>query len=231
MNISRFIVKARRSLGLSQKGLADVLGVSQGSVSKWEAGKESPRAETVERIRELSGIKVQEPEAQEEIDSSFSTFCEVPYKGSFIDGLPYSPFNAGSFKTLMLYLSKSVAEQRLEAWAVTGMYDSLPHSFVGVFSVIDEVDRQEITGHPVKVSRVLTRSASADGTVTLSIEEVNGNDRTGYWLWPLDRRTRSRTLPAKVTGEERPAGEPNTYPYATLVAVIYEPNQHRQRSI
>lgn len=208
---------------MSQKGLADLLSVSQGSVSKWEAGKESPRAETVERIRELSGIKV-EPEGTPEQEETFEHFCEVPYQGSFIDGLPYSPFNAENVKTLMVYLKKSVASQRLEAWAVSGRYPNLPRNFIGIFQILDEVDRSEIKGHPARNSRILTHSIRRDGTVALAIEEVNGDERMGYWLWPLDRRTRSKSLPVRIRDEmSESEGASATFAYGVLVAVLYEP--------
>lgn len=233
MNISQFIVKARRKLGLSQKGLADALGVSQGSVSKWEAGKESPRAETVERIRELSGMKYPEPAPDPEQEEEFDIFCEVPYRGSFLDGYTYAPFNADQLKTLMVYLKRSTAENRLEAWAVNGMYPNLPRSFIGVFRLLDATEKRELRGHPARNSRVLTRTVRQDGTVSFSIEEVNGDERTGYWLWPTDRRTKSRTLPVKLKDFEDNEGDEqmnSTEPYGVLVAVIYEPSSYPPRS-
>lgn len=233
MNISQFIVKARRKLGLSQKGLAEALGVSQGSVSKWEAGKESPRAETVERIRELSGMKYPEPATDQEQEDEFATFCEVPYRGSFTDGYTYAPFNAGQLNTLMLYLKRSIAENRLEAWAVKGMYPNLPRSFLGVFRLLDAIEKRELRSHPARSSRVLTQTVRPDGTVSFSIEEVNGDERTGYWLWPTDRSTKSRNLPVRLIdaeGDERDEQTSSTEPYGVLVAIIYEPSPYPPRS-
>lgn len=231
MNISRFIVKARRRMGLSQKGLAEALGVSQGSVSKWEAGKESPRAETVEKIRELSGVNLVEPSFATEHtpEEDFSTFCEIPFMGAFSDGIPYEPFNAKELKTLFLYLRKSLTEERLEAWHVTGMYDSLPRSFIGIFRILDADTYPHLKSRPARNSKILVRSTDPDGTVSLSIEELYGDDRRGFWLWPLDRRARSRTLPVKMATEEAPEDVTATTAYGDLVSVLYEPSLYHQQ--
>lgn len=233
MSISRFIVSARRKMGLSQKGLAEALGVSQGSVSKWEAGKESPRAETVEKIRELSGIPADQPKTEyNHSKNEFAAFLEVPFKGRFSDGLPYEPFDANDLKTLMIYLEEDFQGYQFEAWHVTGMYESLPRSFIGIFRIIDVNSYPHLQSRPARNSKILVRSADPDGTVSLSIEELYGDDRRGRWLWPLDRRARSRTLPVKMIDEEAlndtPATE--TTPYADLVAVLYEPSFHYQGS-
>ena len=44
------ILSIRKKSGLSQKGLADVVGVSSNSVSNWETGSTSPRQESVRKL-------------------------------------------------------------------------------------------------------------------------------------------------------------------------------------
>lgn len=232
MSISRFIVTARRKMGLSQKGLAEALGVSQGSVSKWEAGKESPRAETVEKIRELSGMSNDEPKAEryKHSKNEFAAFLEVPFKGRFTDGLPYEPFDATDFKTLMIYLEEDFQGYQFEAWHVRGMYDSLPHSFIGIFRILDEDSYPHLRSNAARNSKILTQSTDPDGTVSFALEELYGNDRRGYWLWPLDRKARAITLPIMISGEGSDLRVASTVPYADLIAVLYEPSLHYQGS-
>ena len=44
------IRRRRESIGMSQSGLADVLGVRQAEVSRWETGHVGPRPDTLARI-------------------------------------------------------------------------------------------------------------------------------------------------------------------------------------
>jgi transcriptional regulator with XRE-family HTH domain len=50
--------RAREECGLSQRGLADALGVSQASVSQWLLGQTAPRPE---RVAALEGVLRMEP--------------------------------------------------------------------------------------------------------------------------------------------------------------------------
>ncbi|PZM07602.1 helix-turn-helix domain-containing protein [Rhizobium tubonense] len=237
VNISQYIVKARRKLKMSQKDLAEALGVSQGSVSKWEAGKESPRAETVERIKVLSGVaQPEENDAlSEAADNSlearrFSHFYEVPLRGRLMDGLPYEPFNASDPRTLMLYLDGRFAESRLEAWIVEGKYPDLPRSFIGVFELEVSGRILETRTQVGRHHRVLTRTVARDETVRMSIEEIHGSPRRGWWLWPLDRQTKDSNLPVLLT-EDGVSPEGGITLEGILVAVMYEPSTAPARSL
>src|SRR2546430_9277358 len=61
------MLSLRTSLGLTQAGLADLLGVSRRAVGEWEAGSSYPKAE---RLQQLISLCVQqhvfEPEREEE---------------------------------------------------------------------------------------------------------------------------------------------------------------------
>jgi len=48
----------REALNLTQKEMAERLGVEQSSVSMWETGKASPRADMLLRIAKLFGCTV-----------------------------------------------------------------------------------------------------------------------------------------------------------------------------
>lgn len=49
---------ARKTAGLTQKTVADKLGVDQSTVCLWEAGRTCPRAETLVRVAALYGCLV-----------------------------------------------------------------------------------------------------------------------------------------------------------------------------
>lgn len=51
----------RQELGLSQKELADRLGVSQGLVSRWERGESNFSLSTLVRISSVLGLSMQSP--------------------------------------------------------------------------------------------------------------------------------------------------------------------------
>lgn len=48
------IRELRRLLGLNQQAFADLLGVSQASVNRWESGKRTPTGLYAKAVRELA---------------------------------------------------------------------------------------------------------------------------------------------------------------------------------
>ena len=59
--IAAEISMRRQSLGLSQKDLADKLGVSQGLVSRWERGETNFNLSTLVRLSSVLGLDMQSP--------------------------------------------------------------------------------------------------------------------------------------------------------------------------
>jgi len=59
MALSTQVKKARREiLGLTQRELANELGVDQVNVSRWERGVSEPRSQTLRRLSQISGQPV-----------------------------------------------------------------------------------------------------------------------------------------------------------------------------
>ena len=56
MNISDKILKLRKEKGMSQEMLAEALGVSRQSVSKWESGTALPDTDKIIAMSELFGV-------------------------------------------------------------------------------------------------------------------------------------------------------------------------------
>lgn len=51
--------RVRRILDVSQRALAEILGVSQSVVARWETGRTSPRADVLHRMLRLAGVRVE----------------------------------------------------------------------------------------------------------------------------------------------------------------------------
>lgn len=52
------IGKRRKTLGLSQSDLADILGVTQGAISQWEKGTSMPSTEKLPEIAKILGCEI-----------------------------------------------------------------------------------------------------------------------------------------------------------------------------
>ncbi len=66
MTVSEKIYTLRTRLGLSQEELAEKLGVSRQSVSKWETGQSVPDLEKIIKLADLFGVSVDELVREEE---------------------------------------------------------------------------------------------------------------------------------------------------------------------
>ena len=60
MNISDKILKLRTEKGMSQEMLAEALGVSRPSVSKWESGRGYPNIESLKEISKFFSVSIDE---------------------------------------------------------------------------------------------------------------------------------------------------------------------------
>lgn len=67
MNIIEKIKTARRARGITQKYMADMLGITYAHYSKIEAGKVHPGSELIEKMFDLLNIKVINTEALEKM--------------------------------------------------------------------------------------------------------------------------------------------------------------------
>ncbi len=59
-NIGVFIAQLRKEQNMTQKELADKLGVTDKAVSKWERGKGIPDVDSIERLSNVLGVSVSE---------------------------------------------------------------------------------------------------------------------------------------------------------------------------
>ena len=56
MEIGELIKEARKKAGLSQKALADMLGISQQNIAQWESGKRNPKIDSLLKIAVAIGL-------------------------------------------------------------------------------------------------------------------------------------------------------------------------------
>lgn len=67
-SIGTIIKYARKEYGLTQKELAEKLGVATGTVQQWELGKRYPRIPMIKKIEKLFGVSlVADPEWDEKL--------------------------------------------------------------------------------------------------------------------------------------------------------------------
>ncbi|WP_449456576.1 helix-turn-helix transcriptional regulator [Streptococcus suis] len=50
--------QARRNASLTQKEVAEIMGISQQQYARWEQGQRNPKHETLEKLAEIFGITV-----------------------------------------------------------------------------------------------------------------------------------------------------------------------------
>lgn len=58
IKIGLMIYDARASVGLSQKKLAEIAGVSETSINTWENGKQSPTADKLDKVLRACGYEL-----------------------------------------------------------------------------------------------------------------------------------------------------------------------------
>ena len=58
MDIGKRIKSARKAKGLTQKQLAEAVGVVTGTIQQYELGKRQPRIEQIEKIAEILGVSL-----------------------------------------------------------------------------------------------------------------------------------------------------------------------------
>ena len=75
MELSERILQFRKALGLSQEQLAEQVGVSRQSISKWETGQSAPELDKVVALSRIFGISTDEllgntPQKQENLSTA-----------------------------------------------------------------------------------------------------------------------------------------------------------------
>lgn len=75
--ISEFVRQARKKLGLTQEGLADVMGCTKQNIFGWEKGLHQPSYSQLVFISKKSGIPLPHDRAAEFLDNTGINFHEA----------------------------------------------------------------------------------------------------------------------------------------------------------
>ena len=60
LNVGRNIRRLRESAGMSQEGLAEILGIDRSAVAQWETGRTNPRLADLPAIAAALGCEIDE---------------------------------------------------------------------------------------------------------------------------------------------------------------------------
>lgn len=153
MNFREFVITNRKKLGLSQRELADEVGVSNQSVANWESGAASPRDRTVIHMLAKS-FKVKE----EEVLSTMDLFDKIQSR----------PFDYPTIRYIPIKERGNKSHPRREPFT---MYMPNPKNYVML-----EVDLGEIEGLG-EGDRIVCRQS--DKTSGLGAGVVNGVIKVG----------------------------------------------------
>lgn len=77
------IKRARHAAGLTQEELARRVGVGVRNVPGWESGKSVPRAKTLRRIAEVTGVEVSELVVLEDTSEAARSRAVDPFASAF----------------------------------------------------------------------------------------------------------------------------------------------------
>jgi len=201
-HIARSIRAARKALKLNQAEFAEALGASQGSVSKWESGREVPRVETLQRIAEINpNFSFIDDRLVEDPISAPSTelfMAKVPINGSFVDGITPKYFvDEPTFVTLPL--GTLWRDRPLEAYYYTPMNARPPEpkTILLIISGLSNDDRIDDIGPYTNL--ILRRQEHQGETWYIAQFETTAPIVSGAGaLWPISKRGRRRLLPVPV---------------------------------
>ncbi len=214
-NIAKQIRLARKRLKMSQAQFAQELDASQGSVSKWESGREVPRIDTLQRIAQLvPDFQIAEnPEVGAFLLASSTrtrrrdltmVTARVPIRGSFTDSFIARPQPAPSFE-LVIPVAEDWLGRDFEAWYIENHQEdrrTQPQT-LGVFVLLGEHDRPD--------------DLSTNERFLFSYDPLDGKGER-YWLmtletdyqtghavlWPTSREGRKRIMPVPLTIDGKP---------------------------
>lgn len=109
MKFNEKLQKLRKEKGMSQEGLAEVLGVSRQAISKWESGQSYPEMDNLITLSELFGVTIDSLIKDGDLQSDRQNSYSEPYwmnRGTFYEykskktvwGLPLVHVNIGMGK-------------------------------------------------------------------------------------------------------------------------------------
>lgn len=214
-NIAKQIRLARKRLKMSQAQFAQELDASQGSVSKWESGREVPRIDTLQKIAQLvPEFQIAEnPEVGALLLASSTRIrrrdltmvtARVPIRGSFTDSFVPKPPSAPGLE-LVIPITEDWLGRDLEAWYIENYQEdrrTQPQT-LGVFVLLGEDDRPDDLSTN---ERFLFSHDPLDGRgERYWLMSLETDYQTGHAvLWPTSRAGKRHIMPVPLTVDGKP---------------------------
>ncbi|WP_192939887.1 helix-turn-helix domain-containing protein [Agrobacterium tumefaciens] len=198
--IAREIRIARKQLKMNQAEFAAALNASQGSVSKWESGKEIPRLDTLQRLASLHpsfSYMPAETRVVSFVHEVMDAVVPVPVKGFFMEGSPCDEYPSSiECKVLM---PNEWADAKTEAYLVEAR-SNLKRQQGGTKLILVAVFSEKDTPEDLRGGEYLVARARPDREKDelFLANMVRGREHNS--LWPTDDYVKRKTLPI-VLGE------------------------------
>lgn len=199
-NIAEEIKRVRKAMGWNQAELAEAIGASQGSVSKWERGLESPRSEMLIKIRGFYEVEEHSADAHSFMPGGKIEMIDIPLTGAMLQPSDEDLYS-GQVKPLeTLRLPKhSLIKGAVTAWAVPYNAHRVANFKPGqiIFTHQDNLQR------PENGDKVMLRETIHNGKFVYYIAFYGSSDKGFEWftLNPQDEST--ITLSAAIPVGER----------------------------
>jgi transcriptional regulator with XRE-family HTH domain len=186
--ISRRVREIRKRLGDNQAEFAARLGVTQGTVSKWESGKQIPDVDAILQLAELGGYEVGDLVYEEDHQYRTSDWGQrasvvgTVQAGEWVEAIEWDAFQ--HFET-QIPTPKEWPDLDLQGFVVKGASMDLvyPEGSV-VFAA--PVSRGRIKPGPG--DRVVVQRRDANGLFEVTLKELRVDEDGRQWLWPRSSR-------------------------------------------
>ncbi|MDQ0558709.1 transcriptional regulator with XRE-family HTH domain [Rhizobium mesoamericanum] len=205
--IAREIRLARKRLKMNQAEFAKAIDASQGSVSKWESGREVPRLEAVEKIAQLSpefDFAIQKREVRTVPVQRYvmDYIGRAPLRGFFMEGGSLEPY-VDQMECAFL-IGREWEGREFEAFLLEPRTERERQNggaklvITASFSVLDRLDDVHAAEYLVALSGI------REGKEIYFLASPAVLSRREMKLWPSSIYGRTCSLPIDIGGNGRP---------------------------
>lgn len=193
MSVATNIKMLRRIFGVTQKELAEIAGVSENAVSKWENGYADPRMGAIERIAACYGLtkshliedggmsqidpitKKPKPFSSNAIKVTFGEYAKVPLIGRVHAG---KPTEAESIDYECIAIPKFLVDSDTECYACIAEGDCMNKVYPEGCLIVVSPNKQPVNGSVAVVTidghdAVMRRMYRTTNTLVLSPDSFN----------------------------------------------------------
>ena len=184
-HVGRAILTFRKRLGLTQSELARRLGTGQGTVSKWERGKEAPRFESLETIADVLGVSnadLFDAGARDMLGIAKPAGAQVGVVGAAETGAWRDSSEVSHFSEPMIRLPYNEALEGVRLFGLFINDDSMNEVYpLGSFVFAAYLDRNSA---PVHHDYVVATRHDEEGMQETIVRQYQVHADGTEWLWP-----------------------------------------------